>query len=199
MKQKASRNRIFVIAALVFMSVAAIAAAQPSSEDGRANDDIRRALVRLPYYGVFDYLTFRYDRGTVTLSGYAYNGTLKGDAVKAVRRVSRVDQVIDQIELLPASQNDDRIRWSTYYRIYGDAFLSRYAPGGGLAGARFHGPRYPGAQPFGYYPIHVVVKRGRTMLLGVVDSESDRTAAGFRAREVPLTFGVENELLVARR
>jgi hyperosmotically inducible periplasmic protein len=199
MKQKTSRSRVFVIAALVFMSVAAVAAAQPSSEDARTNDDIRRALLRLPYYGVFDYLTFQYDRGTVTLSGYAYRATVKNDAVKAVKRVSRVDQVLDQIELLPVTQNDDRIRWSTFYRIYGDAFLSRYAPGGGLAGRRFYGPRYPGAEPFGYYPIHIVVQRGRTMLLGVVDSESDRTAAGFRAREVPLTFGVENELLVARR
>jgi hyperosmotically inducible protein len=199
MKQKTSRSRVFVIAALVFMSVAAVAAAQPSSEDARTNDDIRRALLRLPYYGVFDYLTFQYDRGTVTLSGYAYRATVKNDAVKAVKRVSRVDQVVDQIELLPVTQNDDRIRWSTFYRIYGDAFLSRYAPGGGLAGRRFYGPRYPGAEPFGYYPIHIVVQRGRTMLLGVVDSESDRTAAGFRAREVPLTFGVENELLVARR
>jgi hyperosmotically inducible periplasmic protein len=199
MKQKTSRSRVFVIAALVFMSVAAVAAAQPSSEDARTNDDIRRALLRLPYYGVFDYVTFQYDKGTVTLSGYAYRATVKNDAVKAVKRVSRVDQVVDQIELLPVTQNDDRIRWSTFYRIYGDAFLSRYAPGGGLAGRRFYGPRYPGAEPFGYYPIHIVVQRGRTMLLGVVDSESDRTAAGFRAREVPLTFGVENELLVARR
>jgi osmotically-inducible protein OsmY len=199
MKQKTSLSRVFVIAALVFMSVAAVAAAQPSSEDARTNDDIRRAILRLPYYGVFDYLTFQYDKGTVTLSGYAYRATVKNDAVKAVKRVSRVDQVVDQIELLPVTQNDDRIRWSTFYRIYGDAFLSRYAPGGGLAGRRFYGPRYPGAEPFGYYPIHIVVQRGRTMLLGVVDSESDRTAAGFRAREVPLTFGVENELLVARR
>lgn len=183
------------------MSVAAIAAAQPSSEDARTTNDIRKALLRLPYYGVFDYLTFQYDKGTVTLSGYVYRGTVKSDAVKAVQRVSRVDQVVDQIELLPVSQNDDRIRWSTYYRIYGDAFLSRYAPGGGLSriDRRFSGPRFPGSEPFGYYPIHIVVKQGRTMLLGYVDSESDRTAAGFRAREVPLTFGVENELLVARR
>jgi osmotically-inducible protein OsmY len=187
-----------MIVTAMFIAAPALAAAQPS-EDARTNDDIRRALLRLPYYGVFDYLTYQYDKGTVTLSGYAYRATVKSDAVKAVKRVSRVDQVVDQIELLPVSQNDDRIRWSTFYRIYGDAFLSRYAPGGALAGRRFYGPQYPGAEPFGYYPIHVVVKRGKTMLLGVVDSESDRTAAGFRAREVPLTFGVENELLVARR
>ncbi len=198
MKPKTPRAVVLMIVTAMFIAAPALAAAQPS-EDARTNDDIRRALLRLPYYGVFDYLTYQYDKGTVTLSGYAYRATVKSDAVKAVKRVSRVDQVVDQIELLPVSQNDDRIRWSTFYRIYGDAFLSRYAPGGALAGSRFYGPRYPGAEPFGYYPIHVVVKRGKTMLLGVVDSESDRTAAGFRAREVPLTFGVENELLVARR
>jgi len=199
MKPKTPRALVLMIVTAMFIAAPALAAAQPSPEDARTNDDIRRALLRLPYYGVFDYLTYQYDKGTVTLSGYAYRATVKSDAVKAVKRVSRVDQVVDQIELLPVSQNDDRIRWSTFYRIYGDAFLSRYAPGGALAGRRFYGPRYPGAEPFGYYPIHVVVKRGKTMLLGVVDSESDRTAAGFRAREVPLTFGVENELLVARR
>ena len=56
--------------------------------------------------------------------------------------------------------------------------------------------RYPGMQPFGTYPIHIVVQGGRTLLLGVVDSEFDRTIAGLRAREVPGTFGVENELVV---
>jgi hyperosmotically inducible periplasmic protein len=201
MKSKTSRIRTFLIVIALFMAAPILRAAEPQPEDARTTEDIQRALLRLPYYGVFDYLTFQYDRGTVTLSGFAYRATLQSDAVKAVKRVSRVDNVIDQIELLPVSQNDDRIRWSTYYRIYGDAFLSRYAPGGGLSriDRRFSGPRFPGSEPFGYYPIHIVVQRGRTMLLGVVDSESDRTAAGFRAREVPLTFGVENELLVARR
>jgi hyperosmotically inducible periplasmic protein len=201
MKSKTSRIRTFLVVIALFMAAPALRAAEPQPEDARTNEDIQRALVRLPYYGVFDYLTFQYDRGTVTLSGFVYRATLKSDAVKALKRVSRVDNVIDQIEVLPVSQNDDRIRWSTYYRIYGDAFLSRYAPGGGLSriDRRFSGPRFFGSEPFGYYPIHIVVKRGRTMLLGVVDSESDRTVAGFRAREVPSTFGVENELLVARQ
>ncbi|MGH9328885.1 MAG: BON domain-containing protein, partial [Vicinamibacterales bacterium] len=168
----------------------------------RTIEDIRRALVRLPYYGVFDFLAFRYEKGTVTLSGFAYRGSLKTDAVSAVKRVPRVDEVVDQIELLPVSQNDERIRWETFYRIYADDFLSRYAPGGGLPirfDRRFTMPRYPGLEPFGMYPIHIIVKRGRTLLLGEVDSEADKTAAGFRAREVSGTFGVENELLVAKR
>jgi osmotically-inducible protein OsmY len=52
-------------------------------------------------------------------------------------------------------------------------------------------------QPFGNYPIHIIVNRGRTLLLGIVDSEFDKTLAGVRAREVPGTFGVDNELVVA--
>jgi osmotically-inducible protein OsmY len=52
-------------------------------------------------------------------------------------------------------------------------------------------------QLFGTYPIHIIVQGGRTLLVGVVDSAFDRTIAGQRARAVPGTFGVENELVIA--
>ena len=94
--------------------------------------------------------------------------------------------------------NDDRIRWATFYKIYTDSFLSRYSPGGEMA-ARYElyqSRRFPGMQPFGTYPIHIIVKNGRTTLMGVVDSEMDRRMAEFRAREVSGAFAVENELVV---
>ena len=91
---------------------------------------VRRILERLPYYGVFDYIVFRVDRGTVYLGGYSFEGRLKADAELAVKRASGVTEVANKIEVLPASQNDDRIRWTTFYGIYADDFLSRYAPGG---------------------------------------------------------------------
>jgi hypothetical protein len=78
---------------------------------------------------VFDFLAFTYDKGTVTLMGYAYHGTLKHDATRAAKSALGLDQVIDKIEELPASQIDDELRWTTYYAIYRDPFLSRYAPG----------------------------------------------------------------------
>ena len=89
--------------------------------------------------------------------------------------------------MLPASQEDDRIRWATFYRIYTDAFLSRYASGGDIA-ARRRSTR-PGAgaalyQPLGLYSIHIVVRHGHTTLYGVVDSDADKQIAEFRAREV---------------
>ena len=193
-----------IVATLIvgFASVSLMASGPGVTDDRQTTEAIHKALARLPYYGVFDFLAFRYDQGTVTLSGYAYALGLKDDAARAVKRVPGVDEVVNQIEPLSVSPNDDRIRWGTFYRIYNDGFLSRYAPGGGALtrfDRRFFLSRYPGMQPFGYYPIHIIVRNGRTLLVGSVDFESDKIAAGFRAREVPGAFGVENELVVPQR
>lgn len=48
-------------------------------------------------------------------------------------------------------------------------------------------------QPFGY-PIHIIVRGGRTTLVGVVDNPADKQIAGMRAREVPGVFAVDNQL-----
>jgi osmotically-inducible protein OsmY len=161
---------------------------------------VRRMLERLPYYGVFDYIVFRVDGGTVYLAGYSFEGRLKADAEMAAKRVSGVNEVANKIEVLPTSQNDDRIRWATFYGIYTDGFLSRYAPGGeyGVLQELRDERRFPGMQPVGRYPIHIIVKNGRTTLLGAVDNTIDRQLAEVRAREVTGVFGVENSLTVVR-
>ena len=161
---------------------------------------VQRALERLPYYGVFDYMAFNVDRGAVTLTGYAYHGSLRQAAESATRQTSGVDEVANWIELLPPSQHDDRIRWATFYRIYTDAFLSRYAPGGPDQVRReiYDSRRFPGMhQPLGVYAIHIVVRNGRTTLFGVVDNDGDRQIAEVRAREVTGVFSVDNEIVVA--
>ena len=162
---------------------------------------VRKMLERLPYYGVFDFIVFRVDRGAVYLAGYSFEGRLKMDAEAATKRASGVNEVANRIEGLPTPPNDDRIRWETFYRIYTDDFLSRYAPGGefgvlqDLRDER-HFPRMP---PVGPYAIHVIVKNGRTILLGIVDSAADRQIAEVRAREVTGVFEVDNSLAVARQ
>jgi osmotically-inducible protein OsmY len=164
---------------------------------------VRRALARLPYYGVFDYMTFSVDRGVVTLNGYVYlNGSLRQAAEQAAKRTAGVEEVANRLEVLPVSQEDDRIRWATFYRIYTDAFLSRYASGGDLgarreiAQARRWGGLY---EPLGLYSIHIIVRHGRTTLYGVVDNDSDKQMAEFRAREVSGVFGIHNELVVVKK
>lgn len=204
------QRHIRVAAALIGVAFVLTTARPVLYADAKSSvEEIRKELMQLPYYSVFDYLAFSYDKGTVTLMGYAYHVGLKQDAVRAAKRASGVDQVVDKIEELPASQTDDELRWKTYYAIYRDPFLSRYAPGGGLLwghrhpfGGGFHGglagTRFPGMEPLGDFPIHVIVKNGKMTLMGVVDNESDKTVAGMRAREVPGSFGVENELVVEK-
>jgi osmotically-inducible protein OsmY len=163
---------------------------------------LRRALERLPYYGVFDYMSFQVERGVVTLNGYAISGSLRYAAEMAARRTAGVDEVANRLEVLPASQEDERIRWATFYRIYTDAFLSKYASGGDITVRReIHEARRWGFmyQPLGLYSIHIVVRHGQTTLYGVVDSDADKQIADVRAREVFGVFGVDNEILVAKR
>ncbi len=197
--------RLVPLVALLWLPLAGPVQAAPPKSTVEA---IRSELLQLPYYGVFDYLAFSYDRGTVTLMGYAYHPGLKKDAERAVKRVPGVDTVVNKIDELPPSPSDDESRWRTYYAIYRDPFLSKYAPGGGLLwghrhpfGGGFHpfgaGP-FPGMEPAGDYPIHIIVKNGKVTLVGVVDSEADKNVAGIRAREVPGTFGVDNQLIVEK-
>jgi hypothetical protein len=200
---KAQTAVFLCVLTIVLAALVRPAAANPPKS---IDDEVRHELLQLPYYGVFDFLSFKCENGTVTLMGYASRPALKTDAERAIRRVAGVETVNDQVDVLPASINDDHLRWQTYYAIYRDPFLSRYAPGGGLLWGHRHpslsgfmplGPsRFPGSEPAGDYPIHIIVKNGRITLLGVVDNESDKTVAGMRARGVPGSFGVENELMV---
>src|SRR5262245_38857737 len=188
---------------VVLLAALAIATARPGAQTVAEKErafNIERSLQRLPYYGVFDFLAFGGAKGVVPLQGYAYQRSLKSDAARAVKRLPGVDEVANKITVLPASPNDDRIRWATFYQIYTDDFLSRYAPGGEYEVLReLRDERhFPGMQPVGIYPIHIVVKNGRTMLLGVVDSAADRQIAELRAREVNGVFEVENDLMLAR-
>jgi osmotically-inducible protein OsmY len=190
---------IAVTAALMVASVGASAQTLSARE---TTQSVQRALERLPYYGVFDFMAFNVERGTVTLTGYAYHGSLRSAAESATRRVAGVDEIANRVELLPASQNDDRIRWATFYRIYTDAFLSRYAPGGPDQIRRdlYDSRRFPGMhQPLGMYAIHIVVRNGHTTLFGVVDNAGDRQIAEMRAREVTGVFSIENEIEVAKK
>jgi hypothetical protein len=204
--QKQVRAVVGVLTLLTALSGAHVAAQQVQGQS--PIEEIRNALLKLPYYGVFDYLAFTYDKGTVTLVGYAYHPSLKHDAERALKRVAGVDQIVNRIEELPPSPMDEELRWKVYYAIYGDPFLSRYHPGGGVLwgfpSSRIMDPAFhpigvdpfTGFEPAGDFPIHIIVKNGHVMLFGVVDNEADKRMAEIRAREVPLSFGVENHLIV---
>jgi hyperosmotically inducible protein len=139
--------------------------------------EIRHELVMLPYYGVFDNLAYKVDGYNVTLMGQVTRPTLKTDAERVVKDIEGVEKVTNNIEVLPLSPNDDRIRRAAYQTIYGHTALNRYAFG---------------AVP----PIHIIVKNGNITLEGVVANEGDKNIAGLQANGVPGAFGVTNNLRV---
>ena len=139
--------------------------------------EVRHQLVMLPYYGVFDNLTFGIEGRTVTLNGQVVQPVTKSDAENAVKHIEGIEKVINNIEILPPSNMDDRIRRQVYNSIYSFGPLFKY---GNMA----------------VPPIHIIVRNARITLDGVVDSESDKNYAGVRANLVPGTFGVTNNLRV---
>jgi hyperosmotically inducible periplasmic protein len=153
--------------------------AQSRTQD-RLVKEVRHELVMLPYYGVFDNLAYRVDGGTVTLMGQVTRPTLKSDAENVVKRIEGVDKVVNQIEVLPLSPNDDRLRRAVYQKIYSFPTLS----------TRYGFQAVP--------PIHIIVRNGNVFLEGVVDSNADKNVAGIQANGVPGVFSVTNSLRVVK-
>jgi len=145
-------------------------------------NQVRHQLVMIPYYNVFDDLNYSVDNstGVVTLSGAVTQPVVKTDALSAVKHLSGVTRVVDNIQVLPLSPFDNRIRVAEYRSIYGFGGLYRY----GL-----------GTQP----SIHIIVDNGHVTLVGVVDNQADKNIANIRANSVPGVFSVTNNLRVAER
>ena len=151
-----------------------------SRSESRIAREVRHELVMLPYYGVFDNLAYRVDGNTVTLMGQVARPTLKSDAENVVKRIEGVERVNNEIQVLPLSPNDDRIRRDVYRAIYGHSALStRYG--------------------FAAVPsIHIIVNNGNVTLEGVVANEGDKNIANIQANGVPGVFSVTNNLRVEK-
>jgi hyperosmotically inducible protein len=132
----------------------------------------------LPYVGVFDFIAYKVQDGSVTLLGDVVRPVTKSDAGSAVKRIEGVDNVDNQINVLPPSPMDDRLRIRLFRAIYGYPALQKYELG---------------VQK----PIRIIVKSGRVTLEGVVDNDADKNLAGIRANGVSGTFQVTNNLQVA--
>ena len=161
---------------LLVLSPAGPACAQSAAGRDRLIREVRKELVMLPYYSLFDWFTYKIDGYNVTLMGQVTRPTLKSDAENVVKRIEGVEKVDNQIEVLPLSPNDDRLRTRLYRAIYGAPQLNRYSLQ---------------AVP----PIHIIVKNGNVTLEGVVANEGDKNVAGIRANTVSGVFKVVNNLV----
>jgi hypothetical protein len=165
--------------------------------------EVRKQIVTQPQYGVFDNIHFAIQGDTVILRGEASRPTLKSGIESSVKRIDGVKNVTNEIEVLPNSPNDDRIRATVYRSVYSAPSLQRYTANRGGMNRMPSVARAAGGitndPPIGYHAIHIIVKNGNVTLTGVVDTESDFAIAGMRANTVPGVFSVDNQLEVARK
>lgn len=148
-----------------------------SANYAQLSKQVRKRLVTLPYYGVFDNLAYNIDGSRVTLYGQVVRPSTRSDAERSVARIAGVTQVVNNIEVLPPSSFDDSVRINTYRAIRRSGGLYRYLMG---------------ANP----SVHIVVNRGHVTLTGVVSSRGDAQLAYMAARGVAGSFSVTNELEV---
>jgi hyperosmotically inducible protein len=178
----------YSLAALLVLSapIAARAQQQAASPRGAAATqntivrEVHHELVMLPWYSVFDNLSYRVDGDHVTLMGQVTRPTLKSDAEAAVKHIEGVQGVDNQIEVLPNSPDDDQIRRAEFRAIYSQPSLQRYAEGA-------------------VQQIHIIVNNGHVTLEGFVTSQADKDVANVTANTVPNVFSVTNNLTVEGR
>src|SRR5262245_36378892 len=167
---------VFAVSTFAFSSPAYSQSAEYTQS--RLDRLIQREILSLPYYGVFDAIGYTLNNGTVTLTGYVVRPLTKRDAESVVRDVPGVTNVINNIEVLPLSPSDDRIRQRVLRTLSNQGgSLFRY---------------FLGANP----SIRIIVNRGRVSLEGFADNQSDANRAYILTRTVPGTFGVTNNLRV---
>jgi hyperosmotically inducible periplasmic protein len=165
--------------AILLMGFAGISQASVPKQTGSLTDRVRHELLMLPWYGVFDELSFTIDgSNTVTLSGAVTRPILKSDAEAAVRGIQGVGRVINDIEILPLSPFDNSIRLATYKAIFSRPGFEKYAIQANS-------------------PIRIIVKNGDVTLEGNVANAMDKQLAAMAARLVPGVFSVTDNLSVS--
>jgi len=169
-----------IVAAVLALTVLSPAMQREASQQAaeRIQKEVRHEILMLPFYDVFDNITFKVEGYNVTLSGQVTRPTLKTDAERVVKGIEGVETVNNQIEILPVSNNDDGLRLKLFRAIYRYPALQRYA--------------LPVIKP-----IRIIVKNGNVTLEGVVDNEADKNLVNMRARGISGLFSVTNNLVVS--
>lgn len=144
--------------------------------DADIEKDVRSAILRTPYYGVYDSVEMGIDNGVVTLAGSVYRANRKSDIESAVARVNGVRRIDSRIAVQSVSFFDDQLRRQIYSRIYGNFTFAQYSNR---------------ANP----PVRIVVDRGRVTLTGWVQNNVDRALMENVARGT-LAFDVVNHIHV---
>jgi len=178
------KNKLVALAAMVAIAASAAMAAPQTTGQTEASyqqvvKQVRHKLLMLNHTGVFDNLAFKVEGSTVTLYGQVTKPVIRSDAEASVKRIEGVEQVVNNIEVLPLSGFDDSIRARTYREMLRMGALYRYTRG---------------VNP----SLRIIVRGGHVTLEGVVANKTDKQLAYIAASRVPGVFSVTNNLRAER-
>jgi hyperosmotically inducible periplasmic protein len=156
-------------------------AVSSSAPDAEVQAKLERKLHydRIGYDNQFNFVDVSVKNGAATLTGATRSDVGRDSAVWIANNMPGVNDVVDNIKVLPVSGFDDRIRISAVRAIYRDPVLGRYA-----------------SDPA--KPIRIVVDNGQLSLYGTVATAMDKQIAGMRANQVFGVFSVQNHLEVVK-
>ena len=172
------RNFMVMAFAVAMFSFVTVNAQTNTSSLTDLEKKVRKEILMLPNYGLFDHIAFKVDGGTVTLYGKTSSlGTMKS-AERRVKKIPGVIEVVNNIDELPPSPFDNRIRQQVVREFVG-------------AGGVY--PYIAGVNP----QVRIIVENGRVTLEGYVPSEGTSNLMFLLANRVPGTFAVTNNLRIA--
>ena len=147
--------------------------------DQQMLEQARHQIVMYFAYGIFDNVELAAHNGALTVRGQVTQPFKKTDMGRILERVKGVAALQNNLEVLPLSNFDDRLRLQVARAIYGDPYFLHYANQ---------------ALP----PIHIVVKNGNVTLEGVVANSMDKTKANMDALRAGLSFSVVDHLQIEK-
>lgn len=178
------KNKLVALAAMIAIAASAAIAAPKTTGETEASyqqisKQVRHELRMLNHTGVFDNLAYKVEGSTVTLYGQVTRPIIRSNAEASVKRIEGVEQVVNNIEVLPLSGFDDSIRARMLREMQRTGGLFRYTRG---------------VQP----SLRIIVRGGHVTLEGVVSNKTDKQLAYIAASRVFGVFSVTNNLRAER-
>ena len=171
--------RNFLILSFAFLSLLAFDA-KAQTPQTQLEQKIFKKIIGLPYYGVFDHISYEVNGGTVTLYGKVASLGTKRDAERAVRKLDGVETVVNNIQQLPPSGFDNSIRRQIVREFYRNG------------GSLYRYLQEPNPS------VRIIVENGRVTLEGFVSNRGDANLANILANSAQGVFSVRNNLIVQR-
>ena len=173
------RNLLMMAFAVTAFSFVTVNAQDLNVSQNAIENKVFKEINKLPYYGLFDHIAFKVDGGTVTLYGKTNSLGTRKSAERVVKRIPGVLEVVNNIEELPPSSFDNRIRQQVVREFVNTAGVYPYISG---------------LRP----SVRIIVENGRVTLEGYVASKGTSNLMYLLANRVPGTFKVTNNLIVDR-